>query len=154
MVAGILISLPGERQVPQSTSDRLHVCQPVSPLLINISMICTKYTWRKCKKSSYSVLCSYRNVFLLLWRIARGEPVLREAPRPGHLPLHDGQRRGALLHGMNGCQIWPFYGQNTLLKVHQLKFYNWGLTGVEVLPNIKIWRLAPNFDIWKNFNSM
>ena len=23
---------------------------------------------------------------------------------------------------------------------------------VEVLPNIKIWRLAPNFDIWKDFN--
>ena len=23
---------------------------------------------------------------------------------------------------------------------------------VEVLPNIKIWRLAPNFDIWKVFN--
>ena len=23
---------------------------------------------------------------------------------------------------------------------------------VEVLQNIKIWRLAPNFDIWKNFN--
>ena len=24
---------------------------------------------------------------------------------------------------------------------------------VEVLPNIKIWRSAPNFDIWNNFNS-
>ena len=23
---------------------------------------------------------------------------------------------------------------------------------VEVLSNIKIWRLAPSFDIWKNFN--
>ena len=23
---------------------------------------------------------------------------------------------------------------------------------LEVLPNIKIWRLAPNFDIWKDFN--
>ena len=23
---------------------------------------------------------------------------------------------------------------------------------VEVLPNINIWRLAPNFDIWKDFN--
>ena len=38
MVAGILISLLGERQIP-STSDRLHVCQLVSPLLINTSMI-------------------------------------------------------------------------------------------------------------------
>ena len=51
-----------------------------------------------------------------------------------------------------GYQLWRFYGQDTLLKVPQLKFFELQLVKIEVLPHIKIWRLAPNFDIWKNFN--
>ena len=57
VAAGILISLLGERQVPQtvpqSTSDRLHICQLVSPLLINTSMPLTIPLSRiRCKISN------------------------------------------------------------------------------------------------------
>ena len=44
-------------------------------------------------------------------------------------------------------------------KIPCLKFiswscsnFNWWVTLVEVIPNINIWRLAPNVDIWKDFN--
>ena len=45
-----------------------------------------------------------------------------------------------------------FYFQDTWVKVHPLKFFELQLAIVDVLWNIKIWRLAPDFDIWKNFN--
>ena len=42
---------------------------------------------------------------------------------------------------------------DTMVRVRVVRFGFFGkLYLVEVLPNIKIWRLAPNFDIWKDFN--
>ena len=51
---------------------------------------------------------------------------------------------------------WRFFlnsrGQRDARRVDRVGSLS-KLLRVEVLPNIKIWRLAPNFDILKNFNS-
>ena len=48
--------------------------------------------------------------------------------------------------------IWACTAQSE--EDRKLKFINWYLVKVEVLLNIKIWHFVPNFDIWRNFNSV
>ena len=45
----------------------------------------------------------------------------------------------------------PLQLPSTLIRVARVGFFSKRYL-VEVLPNIKNWRLAPNFDIWKDFN--
>ena len=60
----------------------------------------------------------------------------------------DAASEGNRLIRVQGCQIWPFYGQDTLLKVHKLKFFKLQLRSDSSWSPSKYQNLALSAKFW------